>query len=174
MSAARSAAVGELRHIAENPYRSQALSWYRRCLRAAFAVPWSSDEDALYVLEETRRLFHQNRGIRDVERIQRKLREVEMRYEMALHYRIPYPRPFNKVQGSMQESGVPYAAYLDSAYDHMVNPNIGVTAEGSANLGIMGGLEKSGYFLEDVTGTADVEGRVNHYDTEPEPASTIH
>ncbi|KAK7195917.1 Complex 1 protein (LYR family)/Complex1 LYR-like [Novymonas esmeraldas] len=166
-------AVRELHHVAENPYRAEALSWYRRCLRAAFTVPWSSDEDALYVLEETRRLFHQNRGIREVERIERKLREVEMRYEMALHYKIPYPRPFNKMQGSMQESGVPYAAYLDSAYDHMVNPRVGVNAEGSANLGVMGGLAKAGYYFEDCTGEADVEGRANSFDTEPEPPSTM-
>ncbi|CAJ1023845.1 putative Complex 1 protein (LYR family) [Leishmania utingensis] len=165
--------IREIRHAAESPYRAQVLSWYRRCLRAAFSVPWSSDEDALYVLEETRRLFYQNRGIREVERIERKLREVEMRYEMALHYNIPYPRPFNKMQGSMQESGVPYAPYLDSAYDHMVNPNIGVNAEGSANLGIMGGLEKSSYYFEDNIGEADVDGRTNPYDTEAEPPSTV-
>lgn len=168
--------VGTLREISsvmDNPLRSQVLSWYRKCLRAAFIVPWDSDDDALYVLEETRRLFHQNRGIRDVERIERKLREVEMRYEMALHYNIPYPRPFNKMQGSMQESGVPYAAYLDSSYDHVVNPHIGVIEEGSANLGVMGGLEKRGYYYEDNTGTADVAGRQNALDTTPEPPSTV-
>lgn len=163
----------ELRLVSENPYRSQVLSWYRKCLRAAFVVPWDSDEDALYVLEETRRLFNQNRGIREVERIERKLREVEMRYEMALHYNIPYPRPFNKMQGSMQESGVPYAAYLDSSYDHMVNPYVGVIEEGSANLGVMGGLEKRQYYFEDNIGEADVAGRQTPLDTTPEPSSTI-
>ncbi|KAG5494091.1 hypothetical protein JKF63_01925 [Porcisia hertigi] len=165
--------IRNVSHMAESPYRAQVLSWYRRCLRAAFTAPWSSDEDALYVLEETRRLFHQNRGIRDAGRIERKLREVEMRYEMALHYNIPYPRPFNKMQGSMQESGVPYAAYLDSAYDHMVNPNIGVNAEGSANLGVMGGSDRAGYYFEDNTGEADVDGRADHYDTNAEPPSTV-
>ncbi|KAG5468407.1 hypothetical protein LSCM1_02387 [Leishmania martiniquensis] len=165
--------IREIRNVTESPYRAQVLSWYRRCLRAAFNVPWSSDEDALYVLEETRRLFRQNRGIRDAERIERKLREAEMRYEMAIHYNIPYPRPFNKMQGSMQESGVPYAAYLDSAYDHMVNPNVGVNAEGAANLGIMGGLEKARHYFEDNIGEADVDGRANAYDTEAEPPSTV-
>ncbi|KPA82461.1 putative mitochondrial hypothetical protein [Leptomonas pyrrhocoris] len=164
---------GEIRSVAENPFRSQVLSWYRKCLRAAFAAPWDSDEDAIYVLEETRRLFHQNRDIRSVERIERKVREVEMRYEMALHYNIPYPRPFNKTQGSMPESGVPYAAYLDSSYDHLVNPNVGVIEEGSANLGVMGGLEKREYYFEDNTGEADVAGRQNPLDTTPEPPSTI-
>ncbi|KAG5468000.1 hypothetical protein LSCM4_01087 [Leishmania orientalis] len=157
----------------ENPYRAQVLSWYRRCLRAAFNVPWSSDEDAVYVLEETRRLFRQNRGIREMERIERKLREVEMRYEMAIHYNIPYPRPFNKMQGSMQESGVPYAAYLDSAYDHMVNPNVGVNAEGAANLGIMGGFEKASHYFEDNIGEADVDGRASAYDTKVQPRFTV-
>jgi hypothetical protein len=163
----------EISRVAENPFRAQVLSWYRKCLRAAFVVPWDSDEDALYVLEETRRLFYQNRGICDVERIERKVREVEMRYEMALHYNIPYPRPFNKMQGSMQESGVPYAAYLDSSYDHVVNPNVGVIDEGSANLGVMGGLEQPGYYFEDVIGEADVAGRKDSLDTTPEPPSSI-
>ncbi|KPI82832.1 hypothetical protein ABL78_8152 [Leptomonas seymouri] len=163
----------EISSVAENPFRSQVLSWYRRCLRAAFVVPWDADEDALYVLEETRKLFHQNRGIRDVERIERKVREVEMRYELALHYRIPYPRPFNKMQGSMQESGVPYAPHLDSSYDHMVNPYVGAIEEGSANLGMMGGLEKRDYYFEDNISEADVAGRQNHLDTTPEPPSTM-
>lgn len=168
-----SGVLREIRHVAENPYRAEIFSWYRKCLRAAFIVPWDSDDDALYVLEETRRLFRQNRGIRDVERIERKLREVEMRYEMALHYNIPYPRAFNKMQGSMPESGVPYAAYLDSSYDHMVNPNVGVIEEGSANLGVMGGLEKRDYYFEDTIGEADVAGRLNHLDTTPEAPAAV-
>lgn len=134
-------------------------------MRAAFTVPWSTDEDALYVLEEARRLFHQNSHIRSVERIERKLREVEMRYELAIHYRIPYPRPLHKTQGSMPESGVSYAAYLDTSFDHLVNPNIGVIQEGSANLGYMGGLHKSDYYMEEVVGEADVAGRTSHMDT---------
>ncbi|EPY27860.1 hypothetical protein STCU_00468 [Strigomonas culicis] len=159
--------------LSENPFRSDVLRWYRKCLRAAFSVPWETDGDALYVLEETRRLFNANRHISDVAAISRKVREVEMRYELALHYRIPYPRPVNKPSGAMPESASPYAAYLDSSYDHMVNPNTGVIDEGSTNFGIMGGgVEDRSYYMEDIFGTSDVEGRVNQYDTEPAPTST--
>lgn len=156
---------GEVRHVLENPFRSQVLSWYRRCLKAAFTAPWDQDEDAVYVLEESRRLFHLNKGIRDMERIERKLREVEMRYELAMHYNIPYPRPFNKTQGTMQESAVAYCAYLDSSYDHSVNPHMGYIAEGSANYAIMGNSIDSSYYFSDNLGTDDVDGRSGELDT---------
>ncbi|KEG08767.1 LYR motif containing protein 1 [Trypanosoma grayi] len=141
-----------LRH---NPYRSEVLSWYRRFLKVAFTVPWETDEDALYVMEEARRLFRQNANITDVESIRRKLREAEMRYEIGVHYRIPYPRPFHKTQGSLQESGVAYAADLDSMYDHPVNMRVGRISEGSTNFGTMGGVENSTHFLEDGPGVDD-------------------
>nr|CCC89989.1 conserved hypothetical protein [Trypanosoma congolense IL3000] len=139
-----------------NPYRSQALSWYRKFLRAAFTVPWESDEDALYVMEESRRLFRQNAHLVDVSVIERKLREAEMRYELALHYRIPYPRPVHKVQGALQESGVAYAADLDSMYDHPVSPLTGRIWEGSTNYGVMGGVNNSSELLDgDLGGIGD-------------------
>ncbi|AAZ10704.1 Complex 1 protein (LYR family), putative [Trypanosoma equiperdum] len=142
--------------LCNNPYRSQALSWYRKFLKAAFTVPWETDDDALYVMEESRRLFRQNARLTDVEMIQRKLREAEMRYELGVHYRIPYPRPVHKMQGSLQESGVPYAADLDSMYDHPVNPRTGRISEGSANYGVMGGVDNSNELLEGEMG-ADAE-----------------
>ena len=102
---------------AQNPYRSQVLSSYRKILNSAFTVPWGTDDDAMYVISDCRRLFRQNENIVDVNEIARKVREAEMRYEIAVHYRIPYPRMFNKAQGSIQESGVSYSPYLDSLYD---------------------------------------------------------
>ncbi|RNF16423.1 LYR motif containing protein 1 [Trypanosoma conorhini] len=138
-----------------NPYRGEVLAWYRKFLKASFAVPWETDEDALYVLEEARRLFRKNAGITDVETIERKLREAEMRYEIGLHYRIPYPRAFHKTQGSLQESGVAYAADLDSMYDHPVNPRVGQIMEGSVNCGTMGGTEHLTQYLEEGPGVDD-------------------
>ncbi|KAH9577399.1 Complex 1 LYR protein [Trypanosoma melophagium] len=135
-----------LRH---NPYRSEVISWYRKFLKVAFSVPWETDDDALYVLEETRRLFQQNKNITDVNVIQRKLREAEMRYEIGVHYRIPYPRPYHKMQGALQESGVAYAAELDSMYDHPVSPRTGRIMEGSANHGTMGGVEYSMHLIDE-------------------------
>lgn len=166
---------GEAKLLVENPFRLQVLRWYRRCLRAAFTAPWEKDEDALYVLEESRRLFHQNKDIRDVERIERKLREVEMRYELAMHYNVPYPRPFHKMQGTMQESGAPYCPYLDSSYDHAISPHMGPPCEGSTNSAIMGSALDASYYYADNVGTDTVEGRKSHLDTgrNEEPTSPL-
>ncbi|EPY38857.1 hypothetical protein AGDE_05072 [Angomonas deanei] len=92
-----------------------------------------------------------------------------MRYELALHYRIPYPRPTNKPSGSMPESSAPYAPYLDSSYDHAVNPNTGVISEGSTNFGTQGGKDDPFFYIDDGFGFSDVEGRADMYDTNPEP-----
>ncbi|EAN85431.1 hypothetical protein C3747_63g122 [Trypanosoma cruzi] len=145
------AGAGEI-FLRHNPYRSEVISWYRKFLKASFSVPWETDEDALYVLEEARRLFRKNARINDIETIERKLREAEMRYEIGVHYRIPYPRAFHKTQGSLQESGVAYAADLDSMYDHPVSPRIGWIMEGSVNGGTMGGSEHLTQYLEDGPG----------------------
>ncbi|CCW66442.1 unnamed protein product [Phytomonas sp. Hart1] len=161
MNKANHSTLAWLTHVSENPYRSQVFSWYRKCLKAAFTVSWEKDEDALYVLEETRRLFYQNRQILEIERIERKLREVEMRYGLAIHYTIPYPRPFNKTQGSMADSGASYAAYLDSSYDHAVNPMVGYIQEGSRNYGVMGGgVSHLDDYFEDGIGSVDKVGSV--------------
>ena len=90
---------------------------YRKILGSAFTVPWGSDDDAMYVISECRRLFRQNERLTDLAEIERKVREAEMRYAIGVHYRIPYPRMFYKAQGSIQQSGVPYSPYLDSLYD---------------------------------------------------------
>lgn len=87
-----------------------------------------------------------------------------MRYELAMYYNTPYSRPFHKMQGSMQDSGVAYAPHLDSSYDHAQSPHTGVIQEGSANYGLQGGSNSSAYYLEDVVGTADVAGRLSHND----------
>lgn len=155
------------------PTRSLALSWYRKCVKAAFTAPWETDEGALYVLEEARRLFHQNRSLTDPERIQRKLREVEMRYELALHYGIPYPRPYHKTQGTSNESGVAYSAYMDSAFDHPKSPYTAAYEEGNGYGGILGGAGSANHYFEDVVGTADVEGRLQPTDTVAEPSSPL-
>ncbi len=115
-----------------NPFRSEVLHWYRKCLKAAFDVEWKSDGDALYVLEETRKLFRQNENILDPARIRRKLEEVEMRYGLAVHYKIPYPRMFHKTSGNTPDSLGAYAAYLDSHYDYnncAVHPDMAVERE---------------------------------------------
>lgn len=155
------------------PTRSIVLSWYRKCIKAAFREPWESDESAIYVLGETRRLFYQNRYLADSERIQRKIREVEMRYELALHYGIPYPRPYHKTQGTSNESAVAYAAYMDSGFDVGGSPYTASYMEGNGYGGINGGSGDRQCYFEDVTGTDVVEGREHPNDTVVHPFSTL-
>lgn len=101
-----------------NPHRRDVLSWYRKILKAAFEVPWKTDTDAVYVLEEARKLFRANKDLCDEERIRTKIEEAEMRYSLALHYKIPYPRMYHKTQGNQPDSLGAYSTYLDSHYDY--------------------------------------------------------
>lgn len=147
------------RLAASNPYRKEVLAWYHKIGKSAFAFPWNSDEDAMYVLQECRRLFRQNQFVTDVTAIQRKLREAEMRYELAIHYRIPYPRPTHKPQGSMQDSSSPYNPSMDSLYDNQVSHRLCSVEEGSVNGGIMGCSEEPTKFAyDDVLGYTEMQG----------------
>ena len=122
-----------------NPYRSEVLSMYHKIIRAAFTHNWNSDEDAIYVLHEARRLFRQNQSITDPEKIERKLREAEMRHGLAIHYSIPYPRMYHKMAGSNNLfTGAAYSPYMDSLYDTPYNPTVGYTTEGTSNFVVQG------------------------------------
>jgi hypothetical protein len=115
-----------------NPYRSEVLAMYHKIIRAAFLHNWNTDEDAMYVLHEARRLFRQNQHIQDVETIGRKVREAEMRHGLAVHYSIPYPRMYHKVAGSNNVyGGSIYAPYMDSLYDTPANPQVERCTEGA-------------------------------------------
>ena len=115
------------------------LYWYRRILRSAMndVTHWKNGvEDSEYIIDEARRLFRMNTPITDPDAIDRKIKEAEYRYELAMHYRIPWPRMFHKVEcRSHDRTGVPYAAYLDSYLDHTslpyaVNPGVGIRKPG--------------------------------------------
>lgn len=149
----------------QNPLRSEVLHWYHKIGKCAFTVPWASDDDAMYVLSEARRLFRQNQFVTDVKIIERKIREAEMRYHIALHYMNPYPRPFHKTQGSTQESGVAYHPAYDSMLDCAGSPRLGDNREGCATQVFKGGNgDPSGSLLDEVRGVSDtVDGRL-HYD----------
>ncbi len=123
---------------------------YHKIIRAAFSHNWKSDEDAMYVLCEARRLFRQNQFIQDPATIERKLREAEMRHGLAIHYSIPYPRAYHKIAGSNNlYTGAAYAPYMDSMYDTPYNPTLGATVEGSTNA-LIQGERSSELFPEDV------------------------
>jgi len=69
-----------------------ALRVYRKILRSARNFPWKSEGDRVAVLGEARQLFQENRGLSDPAAIKNKLFEAETRLELALHYKIPFPR----------------------------------------------------------------------------------
>ena len=117
--------------------RNDVLRLYKRILRSAFDVAWLGGiEDAVYAVDEARRLFRQNKNLSIREEIERKIREGEVRHDLAVHYRIPRPRMFHKSQGGDNRGSPAYALYLDSYYDnpnapHAANRVTGFTTEGS-------------------------------------------
>eukprot|EP01121_Diplochlamys_sp_Union-15-3_P016307 TRINITY_DN5526_c0_g1_i1.p1 TRINITY_DN5526_c0_g1~~TRINITY_DN5526_c0_g1_i1.p1 ORF type:complete len:150 (+),score=37.89 TRINITY_DN5526_c0_g1_i1:67-450(+) len=85
-----------------NPLRSKVLNMYRRIFRER--NKWQGDEaDKVVITREARKLFRKNKDISDPEKIKRKLEEAELRIELALHYKIPYPRPYNATGIALSE-----------------------------------------------------------------------
>ena len=73
--------------------RSQAISLYRRILRAG--TTWEGPlQEREYIREEARSLFRRNMALQDPRQIQEKVFEAESRLELALHYHNPYPRMY--------------------------------------------------------------------------------
>lgn len=65
----------------------------RRMLRASRG--WAGDggeAEAAYIVSETKRAFRERRHLTDPGQVARALEEGEDRLEMALHYKIAYPR----------------------------------------------------------------------------------
>lgn len=143
-----------------NPYRKEVLAMYHKLVKSAFTVPWASDDDAFYVLSESRRLFRNNQYITDVEVIRRKLEEAEMRHGIAVHYLIPYPRPHHKNMGALPESGIAYNPALDSLFDTAVNPRLGDVRTGCLPTPSMGGGagDKSTEVMDGIRGQSEVDG----------------
>ncbi|XP_076365988.1 LYR motif-containing protein 1-like [Tachypleus tridentatus] len=81
--------------------RREVLSLYKRILRTGKnweAVSGNSQHPELegkYIINETKELFHKNKNLKNEEEIKSRLMEADSRLQMALHYRIPYPRPVN-------------------------------------------------------------------------------
>ncbi len=87
-----------------NPLRSQVLGLYRRLMR--LGRTWQAVEEhntqteRQYIIEESRRLFKENKNVKKEEEVAEHVREAEARMTMAEHYRNPYPRPVNLPQRS--------------------------------------------------------------------------
>eukprot|EP00026_Physarum_polycephalum_P019235 Phypoly_transcript_21152.p1 GENE.Phypoly_transcript_21152~~Phypoly_transcript_21152.p1 ORF type:complete len:124 (+),score=13.53 Phypoly_transcript_21152:211-582(+) len=99
--------------------RDRVLRMYRRIFR--IARDWNGNngnpgEEPAYIRNEARDLFHKNMNITDPEQIEAKLYEAEVRVELGLHYRIPYPKPFYAPRGPVKTilERMPHNPYMDS------------------------------------------------------------
>jgi len=85
--------------------RNEVIGLYRRVMRLARS--WESKDskdthiDRLYIRNEARTLFRQNKNIETKDVILEHLQEAEARIGIALHYKIPYPRPVNLPQNQL-------------------------------------------------------------------------
>ncbi|XP_036136702.1 LYR motif-containing protein 1 isoform X2 [Molossus molossus] len=81
--------------------RQEVLGLYRRISRLARTWQAASGqvEDTIaekqYIVNEARTLFRRNKHLTDAALIKQCVAECTARIEMALHYRIPYPRPIH-------------------------------------------------------------------------------
>ncbi|KAI1896261.1 hypothetical protein AGOR_G00092980 [Albula goreensis] len=79
--------------------RQEVLSLYRQVLRIArtwqaqSALSMDTEKQRIYIAEEAKTLFRQNKQVTDLESIKRCIEECQARIEIGLHYRNPYPRP---------------------------------------------------------------------------------
>ena len=91
--------------------KGEVLSLYRRIFRTArqWKAISANDQDSSleqsYIKKEARYLFHKNKNVESEEEIRMHLKEAEARLELAIHYRIPYPRPMNLPQTLLPTTG---------------------------------------------------------------------
>ncbi|CAM6015896.1 unnamed protein product [Sphagnum compactum] len=83
--------------------RMRALSLYRALMRSVRTWPGPSNEKQ-YIYEESHTLFRRNQHLTDPAAISQKLVEGETRYQIAWHYKIPYPRLHNLPTGTITDS----------------------------------------------------------------------
>lgn len=84
------------------PHRSAALGLYRRALRVA--RNWPTPTEVPYILHEARVEAERGREIYGTA-ADAALVAAERRLDIAVHYKIPWPRPFNVTQ--TREGAVP-------------------------------------------------------------------
>ncbi|XP_046567607.1 LYR motif-containing protein 1-like [Haliotis rubra] len=91
--------------------RGHVLALYRQILRlsrtwesqSGVAAETQTERD--YIRTEARLLFRKNKTVTDEKEINEFVREAETRIELALHYRVPYPRPVNIPQQTLPPRG---------------------------------------------------------------------
>lgn len=81
--------------------RRDVLSMYKRLLRVGrtWTAKSSREEDTRherdYICTETREHFRKNQHLTDPATIRSYLDQAQSRLTIAMHYKIPYPRPVN-------------------------------------------------------------------------------
>ncbi|CAG0915084.1 unnamed protein product [Notodromas monacha] len=84
---------------ADFEFRGSVLGLYRRIMRVQKTWqskdPEESKDDKAFILAEARRLFKQNKSLKDRGDIIASIKEGEARLELAIHYQNPHPRPVN-------------------------------------------------------------------------------
>eukprot|EP01095_Lingulamoeba_sp_RSL-Kostka_P004730 TRINITY_DN15952_c0_g1_i1.p1 TRINITY_DN15952_c0_g1~~TRINITY_DN15952_c0_g1_i1.p1 ORF type:complete len:152 (-),score=46.90 TRINITY_DN15952_c0_g1_i1:76-531(-) len=108
-------------------YRSKVLVMYKKIIKAG--LQWEgAQKESTYIIQEAHYLFRKNKDIVNNQMISDKLNEAEARYELALHYQIPYPRPYHNpprsIPAETQDAGVwshARGTYLHSYYDDHYN-----------------------------------------------------
>lgn len=70
--------------------RRQTLALYKKILRIGrnwiAKVDSETEKERIYIREEARNLFRQNRNLNDSQEIQRRIEEGEARLQIALHF----------------------------------------------------------------------------------------
>lgn len=88
--------------MADPALRMRALSLYRSLMRSCRTWPGPPKEKQ-YIYEEASVLFRKDQHLTDYEEIAKKVDEGEKRYQIAWHYKIPYPRVHNFPLGTFAE-----------------------------------------------------------------------
>lgn len=94
--------------------KQRVLFLFRKILRLGrtWEAMSGKREDTLteraYIASEASKLFRQNKDIKNAAEIEEHIKEGEIRLELALHYRIPYPRQLYLQQSSLppREDGI--------------------------------------------------------------------
>ena len=77
----------------------QVLKLYRTLIKLSntwtASLPINTHVERHYIRDETRRLFKENKNLKQTQEINDAVREAEARLYMAQHYNNPYPRPVN-------------------------------------------------------------------------------
>jgi len=74
--------------------RAKVLQLYKRCMVIGTREWQGPAKEKKYIVAEAKRLFRMNQDLETAEEVDLRINEAEARIELALHYKIPYPRAY--------------------------------------------------------------------------------